>query len=187
MTVAHKRSAYAQLAHAGIFLESASVVHADLSCRNVLLCWMEDDPRYTIVKMTDFGLAVVLPPRADSVVKKQPQATRWCAPESVSSCKLSHRADVWSLGTTFWEIFAGGEAPWTRRKKRSEVAARLRDLAENGGAAEGGADVSRDFPPPEVPMSRNGTRSVAGSTVHGILLSCLRADEYARPTFAKLA
>merc|ERR1719491_1490789 len=84
LTLAHKRSICAQLSRAGTFLESGSIVHADLSCRNLLLCWLEDDARYTIVKVTDFGLAVVLPPHADSMVNKQPQATRWCAPETVA-------------------------------------------------------------------------------------------------------
>lgn len=178
LSPAHKRCMATQLARAGSFLQESSIVHADLSCRNILLFWLEDEPKFSIAKVTDFGLAVVLPQGCDFIERKQPQATRWCSPETVSHLKLSHRSDVWSLGATLWEMFANGASPWSRRSRRSDVAARLRDLAENNGTAEGGPDVSRDFP-----LARN----TCGSTVQSIILTCLQADEHARPSFATLA
>jgi serine/threonine protein kinase len=138
---------------------------------------LEEDPIFTIAKITDFGLAILLPEGVDHVQKKQPQATRWCAPETVSSCTFSHRSDVWALGATYWELFSGGLAPWTKRAKRSDVAARLRELAGTCGVGQGRADVSQEFPQ---------TPGWTGSTVHNIVLSCLQADEHTRPSFAKL-
>lgn len=177
LTAAHKRCIATQLARAGSFLQQMRIVHADLSCRNALLFWLEEDPQYTIAKVTDFGLAIVLPAGCDSVDRKQPQATRWCAPETVAHLTLSHRSDVWALGTTLWELFANGAAPWARRHRRSDVAARLRDLAETNGAAEGGPDISADF---QLPLS------ACGLTAHNIVLSCLQAAEDDRPSFAQL-
>jgi len=177
MTSAHKLHCTLLIAEGMAFLESLRIVHADLSCRNVLMFALEDNAADTIVKITDFGLAVMLQDGADYEQKKQPQATRWCSPETISNLRLSSRADVWSYAATLWELFHGGEVPWTRREKRSEVAARLRDLVENGGRGEGSLDVSKDFP----------QASACPAEVHDIMLQCLDVQEYSRPTFAQLS
>lgn len=177
ITNAHKLRCTIQLAQGMAFLESNRCVHADLSCRNVLLFALEDNAAETIVKLTDFGLSVILQEGTDHECRKQPQATRWCAPETIAHMKLSHASDVWALGATLWELFNAATAPWVRREKRTEVAARLRDLAENNGIAEGGPDVSQDFP------------QAAGcpDNVHSLVLQCLQVDEYSRPTFSLLS
>lgn len=176
VTMSHRLRGSAHIARAMSFLQSARVVHADLSCRNVLVCRLEVDPVSFLVKITDFALSVLLQESADSVKKKQPQATRWCSPETVAFQKLSHRADVWSFGATMWEMFTDGALPWSRREKRGDVAARLRDLAENGGLAEGGTDVSGDFAaPPGCPKP-----------AYEVFLQCFAVDEFLRPTFVQL-
>lgn len=177
ITVEHKLCASVQISRAMDFLVSAHVVHADLSCRNVLMFQFEDPPNEINVKIADFGLSVILADGTDSERRKQPQATRWCAPETITHTKLSHRSDVWAFGATLWELMHNGTAPWVRRDKRADVAARLRDLAEHGGLAEGGTDVSDDFP--AAPGTEHG--------LHEVLLACLQVDEYARPTFTQLA
>lgn len=176
MTALHKLHASAQLSRAMSFLELNRIVHADLSCRNVLLCnFSKGDPAETIVKVTDFGLAVVLKEGDDIECRKQPQATRWCAPETVAHSKFSHRSDVWSLGTTLWELFSDGEVPWVRWQKRSNVGARLRALVD--AAAKGVfEDIAEDFP----------ASPSCSSAAHRAILSCLRVDERARPGFAQL-
>eukprot|EP00927_Polykrikos_kofoidii_P019076 TRINITY_DN18890_c0_g1_i1.p1 TRINITY_DN18890_c0_g1~~TRINITY_DN18890_c0_g1_i1.p1 ORF type:complete len:661 (+),score=122.75 TRINITY_DN18890_c0_g1_i1:72-2054(+) len=176
----HKLSCAVQIANSMAFLESVRVVHADLSCRNVLLMAFDAssvEPSTIVAKVTDFCLAVQLKEGADSEKRKQPQATRWCAPETIANQILSQRADVWSLGCTIWEMFANATAPWERRERRADVQARLRDLAETRGAAEGGEDVSADFP------------IVGGCPrrAHEAMLRCFRVDEYVRPTFQQLA
>eukprot|EP00929_Paragymnodinium_shiwhaense_P059810 TRINITY_DN29928_c0_g1_i2.p1 TRINITY_DN29928_c0_g1~~TRINITY_DN29928_c0_g1_i2.p1 ORF type:complete len:737 (-),score=166.33 TRINITY_DN29928_c0_g1_i2:210-2348(-) len=173
LTPTHKLYCSAQLARGMAFLEMRRVIHNDLSCRNVLLFRLEAEPSLTEVKITDFGLSVLLQGEDDFIVLKQPQATRWCAPETIAKSMLSHRTDCWSLGTTIWEMFSGGIAPWERREKRGDVHARLKDLCETGGKAEGGEDVSEDFP-------------IVGNMVpraHKAMLSCFRVDEHARPRF----
>eukprot|EP00971_Amphidinium_carterae_P289454 5747024-Amphidinium_carterae.1 len=143
----------------------------------------EENPATIQVKVTDFGLAVIVDPETGFIIHRQPQATRWCSPEMIAHHKLSHLADVWGAGATIWEMFANGEMsraeqmqtdasesmrskglvigtqsgmpslldiaavglgvctpcvrPWVKRKKREDVGARLRALAENHGAPEG--------------------------------------------------
>jgi len=175
-TFEHKLHGSTQISRAMAFLESMRIVHADLSCRNILLCqYRQEDPSCTLVKVTDFGLAVVLKEGADSEIRKQPQATRWCAPETVAHSKFSHRSDVWSLGTTLWELFSGGAVPWVRWQRRSNVGARLRTLADI--AAKGGSEnISEDFPAP----------CDCNPAAHSAMLACLQVDERARPGFAQL-
>lgn len=173
----HRLHCANQVARAMAFLESERVVHADLSCRNVLIFRFEEAPHHVVAKVSDFGLSVVLKGNSDCLQLRQPQATRWCAPETVSENKLSHRADMWSLGVTLWEMYANGAVPWPLRPKRAEVAARLKDIVETGGAAEGTPEVGEDFP----------CSSLCPAVVHRVILSCLRADEHLRPQFAHLA
>jgi len=172
----HRVQCSMQLSRAMAFLEGMRIVHADLSCRNVLLLRLDEDARNTVVKVTDFGLSLVLAEGSMREHRKQPQATRWCAPETIFEHALSHRSDVWSLGATLWELFSGGANPWARRERRADVSQRLRDLAENGGAAEGGTDVREDFERP------TGCPEAA----HTAILACFQADELARPGFRQL-
>lgn len=177
VTNLHKVHCAAQICRAMAFLETERIVHADLSCRNVLLFRCEEPPHSIVAKVSDFGLSAVLKAGSDCEYRRQPMPTRWCSPETVLKYKLSHKADVWSYGATHWELYAAGQDPWPLRTKRSDVAQRLKDLAENGEEAEGGGDVSEDFP----------KAADCPDVVHRTYLSCFKADETARPTFAQLA
>lgn len=177
VTNLHKIHCAKQIGQSMAFLESEHIVHADLSARNVLIFRCEEAPHSIVAKVSDFGLSAVLKEGSDCEYRKQPMPTRWCSPETVFKNKLSHKADCWSYGVTCWEIYASGQDPWPLRSKRGDVAARLRDLAENGSAAEGGADVSADFPKSDD----------CPDVVHKAYLSCFKADEDERPRFKQLA
>lgn len=173
------RASY-QLAGAMAFLQKLRIVHADLSCRNVLLCKLGDAPPGIVVKVSDFGLALLLEPGTESVTKKQPQATRWCAPETVTKMVLGHRADVWSYATTLWEMFAGGTVPWVKLDKRADVAARLKRLASrarSGPGARKADDLSADFP----------KKDMCPDFVYKQIVACLQVDESRRPSFFQIA
>lgn len=159
-------------------LQIARVVHADLSCRNILVSEMGEDPDSIQVKVTDFGLSCVLKEGADHEIRKQPQATRWCAPQHCAYQKLSHKGDVWSTGTLIWEMFSGGNIPWVNWTKRTEVAEKLKSLAEaQPGSDEAFFDAAAEFPPQE------GYPAEA----HDGIISCLQVEEETRPSFADLA
>jgi len=184
MTVPHKLHAAAQVARALNFLKSTRLVHADLACRNVLLFKLEEDPRELVAKITDFGLAIFLKEGVHEQYLRQPQATRWCSPETVAYGKLSHQSDIWSFGVTFWELFADGASPWARIEKRADVTAKLTSLAgecDNCDTAESLAsilwDLSMDFP-----LTDGACPTAAYST----MLSCLTPNEDARPSAAQI-
>lgn len=170
LTPIHRLNIAAQLAAAVDFLERACVIHTDIACRNVLLFQLDEEPEFTTAKLTDFGFAKQLPSGVDQITCKQPQATRWCAPETVASNTWSYMTDVWSLGASLWELFAGGAAPWKRFSKRADVAKRLRALAscEVGDVV----DLSEEFP-----LNFSDSYPLAA---HKALFSCLRVDPVAR-------
>eukprot|EP00435_Cladocopium_sp_Y103_P070499 s23_g35.t1 len=101
-------------------LQIARVVHADLSCRNILVSQLGEDRDKTHLAVEG----------TEHEIRKQPMATRWCAPQHCAFQKLSHKGDVWSTGTLIWEMFSRGNIPWVNWTKRTEVAAKLKDLAE---------------------------------------------------------
>jgi len=208
MSLLHVLTAVVQVADAMVFLESEKVVHADLSCRNVL-CFQLDasDPSSTRVKVSDFGLSVELqeagPPHesgsfADasdfeviasgtmSMHMKQARAVRWCAPEAVALNRLSHRTDVWSLGATIWEALSdGGKEPWSCLPNRREVAAKLQEMSARLAHCQ---DCSGACACDNCHVVEAFPRAPACPIlVHDLILSCLCVDEFLRPSFAHVA
>jgi len=204
LTPQHRLFVAAQLAGAIRFLEEARIIHTDIACRNVLLFKLEEDaPERTSAKLTDFGFATCLPPDVDHVILKQPQATRWCAPETVMSNKWSDKTDAWSLGIALWELFSGGSTPWMKFSKRSEVAQQLRAFALDESCKEPTMTrraprscpqreltkrlrefshrdiISEAFPAPK--------QGVYPSVAHTTVLSCLRVDPVMRLPASSIA
>mmetsp|Transcript_17388 Transcript_17388/g.40601 ORF Transcript_17388/g.40601 Transcript_17388/m.40601 type:complete len:527 (-) Transcript_17388:109-1689(-) len=179
LTPSHLTYFAARMASAVGFLAAHKIVHADLSCRNFLVCKLDmSDPSAAVVKVSDFGLAIVLKDDEEVVVRVQPQATRWCAPETVAHRKWSRETDVWSLGCTFWEMYSGGKNPWVEVAKRAEVADMLRQLeAAAEKDEEAPVDVSVHLAvPAECPPG-----------AYAALLSCLRQKPSCRPTAVQVA
>lgn len=176
-TAAHGLQAALQVCRAMKCLELAHVVHADLSCRNLLVFRLEEASDSVEVKVTDFGLSVILKDGVDHECRKQPQATRWCSPETVAYQKLSHRSDVWSLGALLWELFSGGQSPWMHWQRRSDVAARLKAFGEDAqDGLKTDFDAATEFPRQE--------RYPA--LAQDAILSCFQVCERDRPNFADL-
>eukprot|EP00930_Biecheleria_cincta_P103493 TRINITY_DN9547_c0_g2_i1.p1 TRINITY_DN9547_c0_g2~~TRINITY_DN9547_c0_g2_i1.p1 ORF type:complete len:576 (+),score=103.11 TRINITY_DN9547_c0_g2_i1:35-1762(+) len=171
-SASHGLRAALQVCRALKCLGLAHVVHADLSCRNILVFRMEEDPDSIEVKVTDFGLSVILKDDVDHDCRKQPQATRWCSPETVAFQKLSHRSDVWSFGALLWELFSGGQSPWALWQRRTDVAGRLKNLAETGATFDAAEDFPRQYSYP--------------ASAQSAILSCLRVCENHRPSISEL-
>lgn len=155
-----------QLAEGLSFLHANQIIHADVSCRNALMFHWDEDPTKIAVKLSEFGLAILLPLDEECVFRRQPRAVRWCAPETILDSKLSYKSDAWSLGAMLWELFSNGAAPWRSMAKRSDVAERLSQLAKQAQEL----DQFAEFP------KANGCSPV----FHAAVLSCLRVGEMER-------
>src|SRR6266446_4565729 len=117
-----------QVARALAAAEACGVVHRDIKPSNIML---ESDPGggAPIVKVIDYGVAKVLAP--DSKLSAELTQTgfigtpAFASPEqfvSVGHTPIDTRADIYSLGATFWYLLSG-RVPFVGRTLR-EVAAR---------------------------------------------------------------
>eukprot|EP00931_Biecheleriopsis_adriatica_P085487 TRINITY_DN5_c0_g1_i1.p1 TRINITY_DN5_c0_g1~~TRINITY_DN5_c0_g1_i1.p1 ORF type:complete len:716 (+),score=136.43 TRINITY_DN5_c0_g1_i1:956-3103(+) len=93
------------IAEAMAYVHSRSIIHADLTGRNVLLASSASDPRGFVAKICDFGLA--------QKSQGEPFATNILGtishmpPELLEKVELSPEADVWAFAVVAWEAVHG--------------------------------------------------------------------------------
>lgn len=73
------------------------------------------------VKLSDFGLALVLSKSHDDVKDvKNNVPVRWLSPETLRNSTYSLKSDVYSFGVLMWEIFTNADLPF-KEKNMKEV------------------------------------------------------------------
>lgn len=79
-----------------------NVIHLDVKPANIMIC------KDGLVKLTDFGLAVILEhPGAAEASRKAVGTPYYMAPEQVEGGKLDWRSDQYSLGASLYEAVTG--------------------------------------------------------------------------------
>jgi len=104
------------------YLSLQNIVHRDLGARNLLA--KAEKQSYSI-KISDFGMSRVLYEGNEYVSSSRVFATRWAAPEVIQHRKFSVASDIFSFGTTFWEMLQYGTVPFYECTSESEVATRI--------------------------------------------------------------
>ncbi|KAL4221728.1 hypothetical protein ACF0H5_019983 [Mactra antiquata] len=98
-----------QVASALEHMMNINCYHGNLNCDNLSV--MEFDERYLIVKITDPGLVSLynqLPIEHEVNQARVP----WLAPELHSDLSaINIQTEVYSYGTTLWQMFSGGRSP----------------------------------------------------------------------------
>ena len=92
------------------YLHERNCIHGDLAARN---CLVSDDG---VVKISDFGMSRVTEGDEDiysvnTTAKVIP--IKWTAPEVLTDMVYTQATDVWSYGILLWEIFSGGQMPYS--------------------------------------------------------------------------
>ncbi|NWU94462.1 PAK3 kinase, partial [Upupa epops] len=82
------------------FLHSRRMVHRDIKSPNILL------GANGAVKLTDFGLSVVIPPEQNTL-RSTVGTCHWMAPEVLRGTLYGPKVDIWSLGITAFEMLEG--------------------------------------------------------------------------------
>uniref|UniRef100_A0A1I7VVI0 Tyrosine-protein kinase n=1 Tax=Loa loa TaxID=7209 RepID=A0A1I7VVI0_LOALO len=95
------------------YLETVQIIHRDIAARNCLL--NADDE----VKLSDFGLSLLGIKYRERTMKNVP--VRWLSPETLKYGCFSSKTDVWSFGITVWEIYSGGQEPYTEIQDNKEL------------------------------------------------------------------
>jgi serine/threonine-protein kinase len=95
------------LAHA----HAAGIVHRDLKPENILVSTGPDGP---VPRIVDFGLALSVD-QTDARLTESGMTMgtpAFAAPEQLSGKAIDHRADLYALGMTMFEMLTGGMAPF---------------------------------------------------------------------------
>ncbi|ELP84508.1 tyrosine protein kinase, putative [Entamoeba invadens IP1] len=92
------------------YLGSLSIIHRDLALRNVL--WYEDASGLR-GRISDFGLSRVSESGEYQAKDDAKIPFKWTAPEALASKKFDVFNDIWAYGVTIWELFSGGNLPYS--------------------------------------------------------------------------
>ncbi|PRP88170.1 LRR receptor-like serine/threonine-protein kinase GSO2-like [Planoprotostelium fungivorum] len=88
------------IARGMLHLHLEKVVHRDLAARNILLT------KHLEPKVSDFGLSREQKDDSAAHTRSEVGPIKWMAPESIKERIYSTKTDVYSFGTTIWEVFA---------------------------------------------------------------------------------
>ena len=89
------------------YLTSQAFVFKDLAARN---CIVRADGR---IKVADFGIGPSIFPEAYHQLHGRQYPLRWMAVESIETGQFSTASDIWAFGVLIWELFTGGDLPYT--------------------------------------------------------------------------
>ncbi len=133
MPLARALEVIEQTARALAAAEACGVVHRDIKPSNIML---ESDPGgcAPIVKVIDYGIAKILNPEAERGAEQTQTGfigtPAFASPEqfvSVGHTPIDTRADIYSLGATFWYLLSG-RVPFVGRTLREVAAKQAEDL-----------------------------------------------------------
>ncbi len=89
-----------------------NIIHRDIAARN---CLIHEDGERLLVKVSDFGMAVVIDKEFGEIRMKKGQGNvpfRWMSPEASYERRYSEKSDVWSFGVLCWEVYSFGLTPY---------------------------------------------------------------------------
>ena len=88
-------------------LHSNGILHGDIKAKNILLYpYIIKNIKYSYIKLTDFGLSVIILNSIIGINNYNYYTTSHRAPE-VFKGNFSYPADIWALGCTFYELMKG--------------------------------------------------------------------------------
>ena len=94
-----------------VYAHAAGIVHRDLKPENILV---STGPEGLVPRIVDFGLALSVD-QSDTRLTESGMTMgtpAFAAPEQLSGKAIDHRADLYALGMTMFEMLTGGMAPF---------------------------------------------------------------------------
>ena len=110
---AHKLAMLQQVASGMTALANVKLFHRDLAARNVLVFSYDgSNVARTLVKVSDFGLAIKGYMASHRYVQDGDRPTRYLPPEALRKGRYSEKSDVWAFGVLAWELYTDGDVPY---------------------------------------------------------------------------
>ena len=78
-------------------LHNLGIIHRDLKPDNILVSDINSDKEIKI-KLSDFGLAIIINANNDETIKESCGSIPFCAPEILNNQEYNQRVDIWALG-----------------------------------------------------------------------------------------
>lgn len=104
---------FSQVLDALRYVHLRRIVHCDIKPANVFVTRDSHDPLLRIVKVLDFGVARDLSDLSSHNTHHIMGDPRYIAPEqTIPGNYIDHRADLYALGMTFFELVTGGRHPF---------------------------------------------------------------------------
>jgi serine/threonine protein kinase len=104
---------FAQVLDALRYVHLRRIVHCDIKPSNIFVTRDSHDPLLRIVKVLDFGVARDLSDLSSHSTGHVMGDPRYIAPEqTIPGNYIDHRADLYALGMTFFELVTGGRHPF---------------------------------------------------------------------------
>jgi len=133
-----------QIASAMQALAALQIVHCDLAARNVLVVALDEScPSKTLIKVTDFGLALSVAYKTHAYQQTNELPYRWMPPESLRSRRFTGKSDVWAFGVLIYELLSNGELPYFAVSSNDDV---IRGVADGSLTLE----LPQDAPAPHL-------------------------------------
>jgi len=101
------------------FLSNQKIIHRDLAARNLLA---KTEGTSYMVKVGDFGMSKSVHEGSSYHSSNKIFARQWASPEVIQNQIFSTASDVFSFGTTLWELFEYGKVPFFEDDMQTAVA-----------------------------------------------------------------
>lgn len=102
-----------EIASAASYLHSRGIIHGDLEANNVLLTVRQSLRKGYVIKLSDFGLARILPGRKSSINTPFIGTEVYMPPElfKLDGRCLTQKVDIYAFGVILWQL-CSGERPF---------------------------------------------------------------------------
>ena len=121
LTCGEKMGIFLDISRGVQYLHKKEIVHNDINPKNIIVTPQRK------AKLIDFGIAVSIGSRIHKSAGIRSGTPAYMAPEQIKSQQVDYRTDIYNLGVTFYELFAGA-TPFSGRTPEEKMRSHLNEV-----------------------------------------------------------